>query len=342
MKDYFKYYIVILNLFGLFIMHVDKEKAKKGKFRIRERTLILVVILGGSIGSYMGMKIFRHKTKHFKFKYGIPFIILVQILIFLYLGNNIISVSHYFVKSNSIPSKFDGYKIVQISDLHNKVFPLKNKKLVENIKNEKPDVIFITGDIIDRRIYSEEKALLLIKQLKKVAPIYYVTGNHEAWSEKFLHLQGELSKNGVIVLRNKGVKVKRGNDVISILGVDDPGFSTRKSKENYNIVKEEIQNIKEEEVYSILLSHRPELFSLYVDEKIDLVFTGHAHGGQVMLPFIGGIIAPNQGFNPKYYKGTYKDKNTSMVVSRGLGNTSIAPIRVLNPPELVVVTINKK
>lgn len=325
-------------------MYIDKEKAKRSKWRIKESTLLSVAVLGGSIGSYIGMKIFRHKTKHAKFKYGIPFIILIQLLIFLYLGNNNISISHYSIESTKLPPKFNGYKVVQISDLHNKVFPKNNKKLIGSIKSQKPDVIFITGDIIDRRRYDEEKALMLIKEIKSIAPIYYVPGNHETWSGRFLSLEKKLLKNGVIVLRNNSVSVKRGEDEIFIYGVDDPAFNTKGYSENYkdyNIVKEEIEKINKKDSYNVLLCHRSELFSLYVDEKIDLVFTGHAYGGQAILPLLGGVIAPNQGFFPSYYRGVYNDGNTYMVVSRGLGN-SLVPIRLFNPPELVVVKMERK
>ncbi|MBE6064225.1 hypothetical protein SAMN05216497_1502 [Clostridium cochlearium] len=143
MIRYFKCYFILINLLGLLFMYIDKEKAKRSKWRIKESTLFSIAMLGGSIGAYIGMKTFRHKTKHAKFKYGIPIIILIQLLIFLYWGNNSVLVSHYFIKSSRLPSEFNGYKIVQISDLHNKVFPKNNTNLIKSIKDEKPDSIFI-------------------------------------------------------------------------------------------------------------------------------------------------------------------------------------------------------
>lgn len=331
MIRYLKFYFILLNLIGIFSMYIDTKKLRSGKWRIKESTLLIIAIIGGSIGSYLGMKIFRHKIKLAKFKYGIPFIIIIQLIIYLYLGNNYISISQYSIESRKIPSKFDEYKIVQISDLHNKVFPFNNNRLLKIIKSENPDAIFITGDLIDGRKYNEEKAMLLINEIKAIAPIYYVSGNHEAWSGKFSSLEKKLIGSGVIVLRNNSVPVKRGEDKIIISGIDDPAFNTSSAKE-------EIKMLAKEDSYNILLSHRPELFQLYSDEKIDLVFTGHAHGGQVILPLLGGLIAPNQGFFPKYYKGIFSDTNTSMVISRGLGN-SIVPIRLFNPPELVIVKL---
>ncbi|MFA6939966.1 MAG: DUF1294 domain-containing protein [Clostridiaceae bacterium] len=337
MIKYLNFYFVLLNITGFLSMYIDKEKARTGKWRIKESTLLIIAVIGGSIGSYLGMKIFGHKTKHAKFKYGIPFIIIIQLIIYLYFSNNYISISKYSIKSRKIPAKFDGYKIVQISDLHNKVFPFNNNNLVKAIISENPDAVFITGDLIDSRKYDEDKAMLLIDEIKAIAPIYYVPGNNEACFGKFSSLEKKLIGSGVIVLRNNSVPVKRGEDKIIISGIDDPTFN-RSGYGDFTTAKEEIEKIKKEDSYNILLSHRPELFQLYADEKIDLVFTGHAHGGQIILPILGGLIAPNQGFFPKYYKGIYSDTNTSMVVSRGLGN-SIAPIRLFNLPELVIVKL---
>ena len=127
-------------------MHIDTKKPRLGKWRINESALLIIAIVGGSIGSYLGMRIFRHKTKHAKFKYSIPFIIIIQLTIFLYFSNNYISISHYSIESRKIPSEFNGYKIVQISDFHNKVFPFNNNSLVKIIKRENPDAVFITGE----------------------------------------------------------------------------------------------------------------------------------------------------------------------------------------------------
>lgn len=112
MIKYFKYYFILINLLGFLLMYIDKEKAKRNKWRIKESTLFSIAMLGGSVGAYIGMKTFRHKTKHAKFKYGIPIIILIQLLIFLYWGNNSVLVSHYFIKSSRLPFEFNGYKIV--------------------------------------------------------------------------------------------------------------------------------------------------------------------------------------------------------------------------------------
>ena len=127
------------------------------------------------------------------------------------------------------------------------------------------------------------------------------------------------------------------------MGIEDPSF-----QEDYlfgdseSVARQAIENLQNEsDGYMILLSHRPELFDLYVETEMDLVFSGHAHGGQFRLPFIGGLVAPNQGFFPKYDAGQFKEENTTMIVSRGVGN-SIIPIRINNRPEIIVarLTVN--
>jgi predicted MPP superfamily phosphohydrolase len=273
-------------------------------------------------------------------------IILLGIIVFLvcfsYFENNNIVISKYNIKSSTLPKGFNGFKIVQISDLHNKVFYKDNSTLVNKIKSQKPDIIVITGDLVDRRKYNEDNALAFIDKIKSIAPIYYVNGNHEGWSGKFESLEKKLKEEGIFVLRNESIVYEKGKDEILILGLDDPAFNTANHSEDYmneGIIKKELSDINNDKKFRILLSHRPELFDLYVDNNIDVAFTGHAHGGQVIIPFIGGIIAPNQGFLPKYYKGMYTKNNTTMVLSRGLGN-SIIPQRIFNRPEIVSVTLN--
>ena len=274
-------------------------------------------------------------------KYMVAIFIIIFLSCFSYFQNNSILISKYNVKSNKLASAFDNFKIVQISDLHNKVFYKDNKTLVKKIKSQNPDIIVITGDLVDKRKYNEKNALSFIDKIVPIAPIYYVNGNHEGWSGKFESLEKNLKKRGVIVLRNESLFYEKDKEKITILGVDDPAFNTSSHFEDYmneGIMKKELLDVNNGRYFSILLSHRPELFELYVHNNIDLAFAGHAHGGQVILPFLGGIIAPNQGFLPKYYKGMYEKNNTVMVVSRGLGN-SIAPQRIFNRPEIVAVTL---
>ncbi|MDA1966110.1 metallophosphoesterase [Bacillus cereus] len=267
--------------------------------------------------------------------------ILVGFTIFLYLQNNLISITEVKITSSKIPSSFKGYKILQISDLHNKKFGDNQDVLIQKIKSIDPDIIAITGDLIDSKSYDAELSMQLIQKMVNKYPVYFVTGNHEQWSGKYNSLEKELKKYGVNVLRNEHVGIRKGEQEINLLGIDDPEFVTGNRDEG-NIIIDEIKKAKIEmqpDRYNVLLSHRPEFIKEYKNERLDLVLSGHAHGGQVRLPFIGGLVAPNQGVLPKYTAGLYVEQNTSMVVSRGLGN-SIIPQRILNRPEIVVVQLN--
>ncbi|GAB6550771.1 metallophosphoesterase [Bacillus mobilis] len=266
---------------------------------------------------------------------------LVGCIIFLYLQNNLISITEVKITSSKIPSSFKGYKILQISDLHNKQFGDNQDVLIQKIKSIDPDIIAITGDLIDSKSYNAEVSMQLIREIVKKYPVYFVTGNHEQWSGKYNRLEKELKKYDVNVLRNEHVGIRKGEQEINLLGIDDPEFVTGNRDEG-NIIIDEIKKAKIEmqpDTYNVLLSHRPEFLTEYAKEKVDLVLSGHAHGGQVRLPFIGGLVAPNQGIFPTYTAGLYEKQNTSMVVSRGLGN-SIIPQRIFNRPELVVVQLN--
>ncbi|WP_226605485.1 metallophosphoesterase [Bacillus cereus] len=266
---------------------------------------------------------------------------LVGCIIFLYLQNNLISITEVKITSSKIPSSFKGYKILQISDLHNKQFGDNQDVLIQKIKSIDPDIIAITGDLIDSKSYDAEVSMQLIREIVKKYPVYFVTGNHEQWSGKYNRLEKELKKYDVNVLRNEHVGIRRGEQEINLLGIDDPEF-VNGNRDEGNIIIDEIKKAKIEmqpDRYNVLLSHRPEFLTEYADEQIDLVLSGHAHGGQVRLPFIGGLVAPNQGVLPKYTAGLYVEQSTSMVVSRGLGN-SIIPQRILNRPEIVVVQLN--
>lgn len=269
-------------------------------------------------------------------------IILISVTIFIIWQNNSIVVSEHNYKNSKIPKSFVGFKILQVSDLHNKSFGKNQVRLIKTIKDISPDIILITGDLIDRRKYNLEIAEEFIDQVVKIAPVYYVSGNHEAWSGKYSEIKDLLIEKEVTVLDNEVVVYSIGEESINIVGLKDPAFQ----KSNYidGINKREIEeflsNYENKKEFEIVLSHRPELINLYEKYDVDIIFSGHAHGGQIRLPFIGGILAPDQGFFPKYDAGRYDEGDTTMYVSRGLGN-SIFPFRIFNRPELIVVNLNK-
>lgn len=277
----------------------------------------------------------------------ISIVIVLLIIIFLYYQNNKISLTKLTIKSKKLPIEFNKTKIVHLSDLHNKRFGKNHKNIVNVIKNIKPDFIFFTGDLIDRRIYRGDIAIQLLEKLNKISKVYYVTGNHEWGLENYENLKQSIENTGTIVLNNKFIKINKGYDSLYILGVDDlEKYSYKNDKlKKYIKFSENLKNLVKkipEENFKILLSHRPELFDLYSSEDIDIVFSGHVHGGQVRLPFIGGLFSPSQGFFPKYTSGVYTLGDSKLILSRGLGNSSIAPQRIFNRPEVVFLSIEKE
>ena len=254
--------------------------------------------------------------------------------------NKALKVTEYFIDCSSNP-ELSGFTIVQISDLHNERFGDNQQKLLQRIEMCEPDMIAITGDFVDCRNPNVDIAMELIVGGVDIAPVYYVPGNHESWiSSEYEELCERMAAAGVhLMMDHKETITYQGAEVIC-LGVKDPDFYHTMGEQGDRKVMEE--NIKQfdytEDAYTLLLSHRPELFDVYKSESIDLTLTGHAHGGQFRLPFLGGLVAPDQGMFPTYDAGHFKDGTTNMIVSRGIGN-SIIPLRFNNPPEIVVVTL---
>ncbi len=280
-------------------------------------------------------KITKKKSLYF-------FIVIVLLIFFFYFQNNSIVTSTYTIKSDKLPNNFNGYKIVQLSDLHSKSFGNNQSDLVKKVKKIEPDLIVFTGDLIDSDRYEEKPSLILMERLVQIAPVYYVTGNHEWWSGKFNTLEEKLKSIGVQVMRNTAKEIAIGTEKIQLIGIDDPANLDESYAEGAKMeenITNSIKGINEETNYQILLSHRPERFYLYSEYGFDVVFSGHAHGGQFRIPFVGGLIAPDQGLFPKYTSGKYKSDNTTMIVNRGLGN-SIIPFRIFNRPEIVVVILS--
>lgn len=268
--------------------------------------------------------------------------ILVLCGLYLHYENTKLQVSHYNIINNNILVDFNNYKIVQISDFHNTKSKTLTNDLIEELKEQKPNIIVLTGDLIDSNKTDVEVAINFIRKINNIAPIYYVSGNHEANISNYTKIKEQLVENKVIILDNKTEVLRINESEINLIGIDDPRMSNENVVSDSEIIKVELDNAKyNENKYSILLSHRPELFDTYVQKELDLILVGHAHGGQIRIPFIGGIIAPNQGFFPKYTSGIFEENKTTMIVSRGIGN-SILPFRINNRPELVVITLNSK
>lgn len=256
-------------------------------------------------------------------------------------GNRAVELSKITIISNRLPASFSSFKIAHISDFHNTKFGKDNIKLIQMLEEAKPDIIVITGDLADSRHTDLDIALSFAGRIMNIAPVYYVTGNHESRLAEYNVLEKGLKDAGVIVLSDESHELKKNNEVIRLVGLDDPQFmplSEREGKIPYLINNKLKKLITDSSTFTVLLSHRPELFETYAANDIDLVLCGHTHGGQFRIPFIGAPIVPDQGLFPEYDAGLFTDNNTNMIVSRGLGN-SIIPFRINCRPEVILITL---
>lgn len=254
-------------------------------------------------------------------------------------GNKALTVNEITVSSAKIPDAFNGFRIVQISDLHNAEFGKDNEDLLLKIRMLNPDIIIITGDLIDSRHTDIEIGLRFAEDAQEIAPTYYVSGNHEARLSAYTEIENVLTESGITVFNNESITLENSGESLSVYGIRDPNFEPDIGYEE--TITNSLQSLDlNDKSFNILMAHHPEFFDLYVSYGYDLVFSGHAHGGQIRLPFIGGIIAPGQGLFPEYDSGVYTEKNTSMIVSRGIGN-SLFPFRVNNRPEIIVAELDK-
>lgn len=266
--------------------------------------------------------------------------VLLALIIWTVWGNTALELNTYTVSSERLPEAFDGYRIAHVSDLHNTEIGKDNKKLITMLRESKPDIICITGDIIDSRHTDIEIALQFVKSAMEIAPCYYVTGNHEARVSEYDELKAGMEAAGVVVLEDEKTKISLEGGEITLIGVNDPSYQTDYLfGDTETVVNEKLSELNsDEDGLTVLLSHRPELFEVYANSGVDLVLSGHAHGGQFRLPFVGGLVAPNQGLFPKYDAGLYTEENTNMVVSKGIGN-SILPFRFNNRPEVILIEL---
>ncbi len=264
---------------------------------------------------------------------------------YFYWQNNDIDVSTYSYASHKVPPKFHNFNIVHVSDLHNKAFGLHNKTLLHQIRRANPDVILISGDLVDRHYRSFEHSLAFCRQALDIAPVYFAPGNHEARSGTYEDFRGKLQSLGVRVLENEKEVLYRDGAVLELLGICDPSFSHLDFDKavDVSVTLGNLRAITESEDHNLrlLISHRPELIKVYAKFGIELVFTGHAHGGQWRIPGVGGLYTPHEGFFPKYSGGMHRLNATTMFISRGLGNSGF-PLRIFNRPELIVVTLKSK
>lgn len=278
-------------------------------------------------------------------------LIVIALLLFCSYQNRHLETTYYTYKAEQLGADLEGYRIVQISDLHNVKFGKNNQKLVDRIRECEPDMIVLTGDLVDSNHTNVDRAVQFVDEIVKICPVYYVTGNHEYWLEKseYDELMDGLVSAGVVILDNQVVEISRGDAKFRLVGLDDRSLadgtleallSDESIRNNQAEQKEETADNEDsgEKELTVVLAHEPQYLARYAGTGVDLVLSGHAHGGQFRLPFVGGIVAPDQGFLPEYTAGEYYMNGTEMIVSRGLGN-SVIPVRLFNYPEIVCVDL---
>ena len=284
-------------------------------------------------------------------KSALVLLIVIALLLFCSYQNRHLETTYYTYKAEQLGADLEGYRIVQISDLHNVKFGKNNQKLVDRIRECEPDMIVLTGDLVDSNHTNVDRAVQFVDEIVKICPVYYVTGNHEYWLEKseYDELMDGLVSAGVVILDNQVVEISRGDAKFRLVGLDDRSLadgtleallSDESIRNNQAEQKEETADNEDsgEKELTVVLAHEPQYLARYAGTGVDLVLSGHAHGGQFRLPFVGGIVAPDQGFLPEYTAGEYYMNGTEMIVSRGLGN-SVIPVRLFNYPEIVCVDL---
>lgn len=262
---------------------------------------------------------------------------------FLYQSNKRITVTKREIELERLPKEFDGFTIAHVSDYHNAFFGVRARKLLKKIKSIDADVIFFTGDLIDRRTPNLRRAKMFIQRLSQIGPVYFVTGNHEINYKGFGKLYDAIGGSSFRNVSMHDTTLEHNGARIHLLGMNDVWFysETESMEMYYNFYEQLTKKVNGAPGFKILLSHRPELLSMYHEHDIDLVFSGHAHGGQFRVPIIKGLYAPHQGIFPKYTEGVYRKGRTQLHVSRGLGNSRF-PYRLFNRPEIIKVTLRQE
>lgn len=260
-------------------------------------------------------------------------IAVVTVIYGLYCSNTL-EVRNYTINSDKVNSQV---RFVFISDLHCKEYDEKNSDLVAKIKEQNPDFIAVGGDMVNKYSSDDHVMRELLPQLTEIAPTYCVLGNHELALKDEIDFRNDIDSTGAKLLDNESVTLNINGEKILLGGLSD--FPYYQNNINEKLFWEDFKE-SSKDCYSILLHHQPEYISNHVDDaKIDLIMCGHTHGGAVQIPFVGGLIAPNQGFFPKYDKGEFDFDNTKMIISAGLGD-AYPVLRLNNCPEITVVKIN--
>ncbi|NCU44489.1 hypothetical protein EOM71_02310 [Candidatus Falkowbacteria bacterium] len=261
--------------------------------------------------------------------------------------NRHLTIAQYKITDQRWPAELNNWRIVQLSDLHNQATSGPgNRQILMTVKNLKPDLIVLTGDTFDSRQTNIPSNLALISQLKTIAPVYLIFGNHDFYNDDYIDLIKQIQKTGAIVLRDQTASINLSGQIITLVGLDDPsvlgGPLPRQAIQQ--IIRQKLTNLinQDEEKLNqpiIVLAHRPELWPEYLALKPIAILSGHTHGGQIRFPLAGALYVPNQKLWPDYDQGNFIIEDSRLIISRGLGNSSLGQ-RLNAYPEIVSLDFN--
>lgn len=274
------------------------------------------------------------KTRQRRRTAQIMFLLALLAVVFVWTQQNLIQTEEIEVTAPGLPQAFDGYRVAVVSDVHGKEFGKDNERLLREVQALQPDLIAVTGDLVERR---EQLGMVpaLARGLSDIAPTYYVTGNHE-WAAKVVPQVRELLReNGVQPLSNETVSLEKDGQKLFLMGADDPnGPADQKTVAQMVLDLRRTQG----DGFILLLAHRNNKPAVYSDAGVNLTLAGHGHGGLIRLPFTDGLVGTNHDFFPSYTAGLYRLEYGQMVVSRGLGNVGRS-LRLFNRPHLPLVIL---
>ncbi len=280
-------------------------------------------------------------------------LIAVFLVCFWFWQNDSLQVTRFIINYENLPQEFDGYRIVQISDMHGKYFGRNNKRLVDRISSLKPDILFVTGDMMTSNKYDGQAFIDFLEEFGQQCPVYMCLGNHEqiagmiVGDEYYTSFIKSIQEHGVILLDNEKTTLKKKDESITISGLTLALFRySRRDKEYYDealfLTEADIDlSIGEaEEGFNIMLAHNPVYFSEYASWGADLVLSGHVHGGIIQVPFKGGLLSPEHVFFPEYDAGLYEIEDSIMIVNRGLGSSGVN-FRLFNRPDITFIELRR-
>ncbi len=283
------------------------------------------------------MNIKRRKKRRWLIAAGVMIFLLLLFVWLMYDSSENLQVSRYELASEKLPDSFDGFRIVQLSDLHGAQFGSDGTALAEKVRELEPDLIALTGDFVTDE-GDLEAVRALVSELTDICPVYFVSGNHEFGSGLAQEVRQIMTDAGVRYLSNEFVSIDRGGDRILLGGVEDP-LAYADMIDPPELARR--MNEADAAAFKVLLGHRNYWMTEYPELPVDLILSGHAHGGLVRIPGVGGVIGTDRSLFPDYDAGEYDNGAYTLIVSRGLGNSVPVP-RLLNRPEIVLVTLRTK